>query len=140
MSDPWIDPNSCSTLAVLVESVAGPLLMRHPAPVALEMDVNVDLAVPADAVRTAELIRTLVNQAIDEMPAGGDLVITACETPQGVELEMADTGRDIKDRARRLPMAAAAIGAQLVWQNCPQGGAAVTITFARQSGQRRIAA
>ena len=140
MSDHWIDPNSCPTLAVLVESVAGPLLMRHGAPVALEMDINVDLAVPADAVRTADLIRTLVNQAIDEMPQGGDLVVTACETPQGVELEMADTGRDVEQRAQRLPLAAAAIGAQLAWQNCPQGGAAVTVTFRRESGQRRIAA
>jgi hypothetical protein len=140
MSDHWIDPNSCPTLAVLIESVAGPLLMRHTAPIALEMDVNAKLAVPADAVRTADLIRTLVNQAIDEMPDGGDLTVTACDTPGGIELEMADTGGDIEQRAQRLPMAAASIGAQLAWQNCPQGGAAVTVTFRRDSGQQRIAA
>jgi len=140
MSVHWIDPNSCPTLAVLVESVAGPLLMQHPAPIALEMDVNADVAVPADAVRTAELIRTLVIQAIDEMPEGGDLTVTICEMSQGIELEVADTGNDIEHRARRLPLAAAAIGAQLVWRNCPQGGAAVTVSFARQSGQHRIAA
>jgi len=140
MSDHWIDPNSCPTLVVLVESVAGPLLMQHAAPIALEMDINANVAVPADAVRTAELIRTLVIQAIDEMPDGGDLTVTVCEMPQCIELEVADTGSDIEYRARRLPMAAAAIGAQLVWRNCPQGGAAVTVTFARQSGQHRIAA
>jgi hypothetical protein len=140
MSDHWIDPNSCPTLAVLVESVAGPLLMQHTAPIALEMDVRADLDVPADPVRTADLVRTLVKQAIDEMPDGGDLTVTACETAHGIELEMADTGSDIEQRAQRLPLAAAAIGAQLVWQNCPQGGAAVTVTFRRQSGQGRIAA
>ncbi len=140
MSDHWIEPNSCPTLAVLVESVAGPLLMRHVAPIALEMDIDAELAVPADAVQTAELVRTLVNQAIDEMPEGGDLVVTACETAAGVELELADTGGDIQQRAQRLPMAAAAIGARLVWHNCPQGGAAVTVTFRRHSGQGRIAA
>jgi hypothetical protein len=86
------------------------------------------------------LVRTLVKQAIDEMPDGGDLTVTACETHRGVELEMADTGSDIQQRAQRLPLTAAAIGAQLAWQNCPQGGAAVTVTFRRQSGQRRIAA
>ncbi len=140
MSNHWIDPNACPTLAVLVESVAGPLLMRHAAPVALEMDVDPKLGVPADAVRTADLIRTLVNQAIDEMPDGGDLTVTACETPTGIELEMADTGGDIEHRAQRLPMAAAAIGAKLTWQNCPQGGAAVTVVFLRDADQRRLAA
>ena len=140
MSDHWIDPNSCPTLAVLVESVAGPLLMRHAAPIALEMDIDIELPIPADAAGTADLIKTLVNQAIEEMPAGGDLTVTACETPGGIELEMADTGNDIEQRAQRLPMAAAAIGARLIWQNCPQGGAAVTVTFRRDAGQRRIAA
>ncbi len=140
MSDHWIDPNSCPTLAVLVESVAGPLLMRHAARIALEMDIDIELPVPADAVRTADLIRTLVKQAIDEMPAGGDLTVTACNTQNGIELEMADTGSDIEQRAQRLPMAAAAIGASLVWQNCPQGGAAVTITFRHDAQQHRIAA
>ena len=108
MSDLWIDPNSCPTLAVLVESVAGPLLMRHTAPIALEMDIHTKLPVPADSVRTADLIRTLVNQAIDEMPDGGDLTVTACQTATGIELEVADTGADIEQRAQRLPMAAAA--------------------------------
>lgn len=140
MSDHWIDPNSCPTLAVLVESVAGPLLMRHAAPIALEMDIDGALSVPADAVRTADLIRTLVNQAIDEMPDGGDLTVTACQTARGIELEVADTGGDIQQRAQRLPMAAAAIGAKLSWQNCPQGGAAVTVVFRPPAGQQRIAA
>ena len=139
MSDLWIDPNSCPTLAVLVESVAGPLLMRHAARIALEMDINTKLPVPADSVRTADLIRTLVNQAIDEMPDGGDLTVTACQTATGIELEVADTGADIEQRAQRLPMAAAAIGAKLSWQNCPQGGAAVTVVFRPQAGQQRIA-
>ncbi len=140
MSDHWIDPNSCPTLAFLVESVAGPLLMQHDAPIALEMDIRADLSVPADPVNTADLVRILVNQATAEMPDGGDLTVTACETARGIELEIADTGGDIGQRAQRLPMAAAAIGAQLVWQNCPQGGAAVTVTFRRQQGQGRIAA
>jgi hypothetical protein len=86
------------------------------------------------------LVRTLVDQALSEMPEGGDLTITACETAQGVELEFADTGGDIENRAKRLPLVAAAIGAQLVWRNCPQGGGAVTVTFPRQDGIRRMAA
>jgi len=96
--------------------------------------------VPADSERTVDLIQSLVNQSLSEMPHGGDLSITACETEQGLELELADTGCDIEKRSQRTPIAAAALGVQLVWQNCPQGGAAVTMTFRRQSGSGRIAA
>jgi hypothetical protein len=140
MSNQWIDPNSCRSLAVLVESVTAPLLVQHTAPVCLELDVDTSLEVPADPAGTVLLIRTLVGQALTEMPQGGDLTITACETARGLELELADTGGDIQDRATRLPLAAAAIGAKVAWQNCPQGGGAVTVTFARQSGsQRKVA-
>lgn len=140
MSNQWIDPNTCRSLAVLVESVTAPLLIEHSAPICLEIDIDISLEVPADPVRTVELLRTLVGQSLAEMPAGGDLSITACETSHGVELEMADTGCDVQDRATRLPLAAAAIGAQVTWQNCPQGGGAVTVAFRRESGKQRLAA
>ena len=140
MSNQWIDPSTCRSLAVLVESVTAPLLIEHRAPVCLELDIDTAIEVPADAGRTVDLVQTLVGQALCEMAEGGDLTITACETPRGLELELADTGRDIEQRAQRLPLAAAALGAQVVWQNCPQGGGAVTVTFRRQSGSGRIAA
>ena len=140
MSNQWIDPNTCRSLAVLVESAIAPLLIEHSAPICLEMDIDTSLEVPADPVRTVELLRTLVGQALAEMQDGGDLFIAAVETSRGVELEMADTGCDVQDRATRLPLAAAAIGAQVVWQNCPQGGGAATITFRRDSGSQRAAA
>ena len=71
------------------------------------------------------------------MPEGGDLNIAACKTDQGVELELADSGGDIETRATRLPLAAAAIGAEVRWQNCPQGGGAVTVTFRSQGGSQQ---
>lgn len=140
MSSQWIDPSSCRSLAVLVESVIAPLLIQHASPVCLELDIETSLPVPADAFKTVELLKALVNQSLLEMPDGGDLIVTACETPMGIELELADTGCDIKDRDRRFPLAAAAIGAAVTWQNCPQGGGAVTIRFRRQEGVRRAAA
>ena len=140
MPNHWIDPSQCQSLAVLVESVTAPLLIEHEAPVCLELEIDTSFEVPADSERTVDLIQALVNQSLSEMPDGGDLTITACETAQGLELELADTGCDIKDRLQRTPIAAAALGVELVWQNCPQGGAAVTMTFRRQSGSGRIAA
>ena len=140
MSNQWIDLSSCQSLAVLVESVTAPLLIEHSAPVCLEIDVETTIPVPADPHRTAELVRVLVRQSLDEMPDGGDLSITACEMPNGLELELADTGNEIASRPTSLPMAAAAIGARLDWQNCPQGGAAVTVKFRVEGGQQRMAA
>lgn len=140
MSNPWIDPNSCPSLVVLVDCVAGPLLMQHEAAIALETDIQEGIPVPADAVATAELLRTLISQAIEEMPEGGELTVTACETQGGVELEIADTGRQAEHRWQRLPLAAASLGAELSWQNCPQGGAAVTVRFPpRRQRQQRAA-
>lgn len=140
MSNPWIDLSTCRSLAVLVESVIAPLLIQHDAPVCLELDIDTSVEVPAEQLRTVELLRTLVTQSLQEMPEGGDLTVTACETPTGLELELADTGCDIADRQKRLPLAAAAIGASLRWQNCPQGGAAVTIRFRPREEARRAAA
>ena len=141
MTHPIIDPKSCQSLAILVEVVTAPLLMQHPSPVCLEVDIDEAIGVPSDAAITAELIRTLAGQALLEMPGGGDLCITACETPAGIELEMADNGSDVQERARRLPLAAAAIGADIRWQNCPQGGGAVTVIFPRRDVSfKRLAA
>ncbi len=126
--------------AIVVESVASNLLLKHPAPVCLEVDIDMELRVNVDSVSLSQLIDSLVRQALVEMPAGGDLTITACETNTGVELEIADTGRDVGDRICKLPMVAATMAADLVWQNCPQGGGAVTVHLPRyRQAQRRAA-
>lgn len=140
MPNHWIDPSQCQSLAVLVESVTAPLLIEHEAAICLELDIDTSFGVPADSERMVDLLQALVNQALAEMPEGGDLTITACETAQGLELELADTGCDIENRLPSTPIAAAAMGLELVWQNCPQGGVAVTLTFHRQSGTGRLAA
>lgn len=140
MPSHWIDPSQCQSLAVLVESVTAPLLIAHKSPICLELDIDTALEVPADASRVVDLLQTLVVQALSEMSDGGDLTVTACDTARGLELEIADTGSDIEKRAQSMPIAAAALGVQVVWQNCPQGGAAVTMTFRRQNGSGRIAA
>ena len=129
MSEYWIDPTKSESLAVLVESVAGPMLIEHQAAICLELEIDVELEIPADPARTCDLIRSLVGQSLAEMSDGGDLMITAVQINQGIELEIADTGGDADQRAQSRPMAAAAIGASIHWQNCPQGGACVTVLF-----------
>ena len=129
MSEYWIDPTKSESLAVLVESLAGPMLIEHQAAICLELDIDVQMNVPADTGRTCDLLRSLIGQSLAEMSDGGDLMITAVQTDQGIELEIADTGADAGGRAQSRPMAAAAIGASIQWQNCPQGGACVTVMF-----------
>lgn len=140
MSHHWIDPNACQSLAVLVETVTAPLLIEHPAAIGLEVDIDASLPIPTDPVQTSELIRTLVTQSLCEMGQGGDLTITACSGSEGIELELADTGNRVEDRHQSIPMVAAVIGASIRWQNCPQGGAAATITFPPQANRGRLAA
>lgn len=140
MSVLQIDPSSFRSLAILVESVAVPLLREHPSPVCLEVEVDPEIEVPGDRAPTVELVRVLTQQALSVMPDGGDLTVTGLETDHGVELELADTGREVDGRERRLPMAAATLGADIRWQNCPQGGVAVTVRFPRHANARRRAA
>lgn len=140
MSHRGIDPSSFRSLAILVESVTAPLLLAHPTPVCLDVDIDESIEVPCDPVATVELVRTLTRQALSVMPEGGELTVTGCQGPTGIELELADSGVDVDSRIRRLPLAAAAIGAKIKWQNCPQGGGAVTILFPQRPETRRLAA
>jgi len=141
MASGWMEPDACRNLMILVESVTAPLLIRHPSPVCLEMDIESDLPIPCDKGRTADLIAALAQQALAAMPDGGDLMITGCRTSSGIELEIADSGNDVKHRERHLPIAAAAIQADLEWKNCPQGGVAVTILFPpAEDSRKRLAA
>ena len=130
-------------LAAVIESAAASLLLANAAPIALELDVDFDLSSPVDPASLTGLLTHLMQQAIDEMPDGGDLTITACQTARGLEMEIADTGEAAESRRRTLPMITAALSADVSWQNCPQGGAAVTIVLpakkAAAAGKRRAA-
>ncbi|MEO1616346.1 MAG: ATPase [Planctomycetota bacterium] len=140
MAAGWMEPNQCRSLLILVESVTAPLLIEHPAPVCLESDVESDLEVPGDAAQTAELIRSLTQQALDSMPDGGDLTVTACRVGDRMELEIADNGGSVFQRERKLPIVAAALNVRLQWQDCPQGGGAVTVSFPADTIEKRAAA
>ncbi len=140
MSHLLIGNEANQPLAIVVESVASQLLMKHPSPICLEVDIDMELRLPVDSASLCQLIDSLVRQALLEMPDGGELTITACETPTGVEIEIADTGCDVQSRACKLPMIAAAMAAELSWQNCPQGGGAVTARLPLYHQAKRRAA
>lgn len=128
-----------SSLAVLVECVVSPLLREHPAPVCFELNVPIELTTTADRLRLSELVRSLVRASLEQMADGGELTVTGCLTANGVELEIADTGSDADSRGNKLSLAAAALGCKPQWQNCPQGGAAVTLVLPFTDAARKAA-
>jgi signal transduction histidine kinase len=101
----------------------------------------------ADREMLRRALLNLALNALDAMPDGGRLFITACEGPRGFELEIADTGEGLSDEARSrafepffstkshgtgLGLAivgriAEVHGGVCLAQNCPDGGAAFTL-------------
>ena len=123
----------------LIAGVLSSRISQRRVAVHVEIDGDADVPVPADPDAVRQLVRLLVDQAIDRMDGRGDLTITLWQNDGRWELELADTGCAVDGRPRRLPILAAQLGARLLWQNCPQGGAAVTVCF-DDAAQRRAAA
>jgi hypothetical protein len=128
-----------SSLAVLVECAVSPLLRQHSAPILFELNIDIDLMTTASREHLTRLIESLITDSLREMPEGGELTVSGCQTANGVELEIADTGSDAEHRSRSLSISAAALGCKPHWQNCPQGGAAVTIVLPFSNVARKAA-
>ena len=99
------------------------------------------------------VILNLVLNAIDIMPEGGELAITAWSDAQGVEIEVADSGPGLADEVRTklfepffstkadgtglgLTIVERIAAAHHGWvraDNCAQGGAAITIRIPRRA-------
>jgi signal transduction histidine kinase len=103
----------------------------------------------ADANMLRRALLDLVLNALDVLPSGGEIVLTAVRTPAGLEIEVADSGPGVpaplldrlfepffttKPSGTGLGLAiveriAAAHGGRVAAANCPEGGAAFTLTL-----------
>ena len=112
-----------------------------------EIDVPLPMLVSADQEMVRRAVLNLALNALDVMPEGGELVVTACETQRGLEIEVADSGPGIpehvgakvfepfyttKSEGTGLGLAivyrvAEAHGGSVAVCNCANGGAAFTI-------------
>ena len=115
--------------------------------IAVEIDAPGGLQLLADRHMFRRAILNLVLNAVDAMPEGGQLVVTAVSTPSGFELEVADSGSGIPDRLQdrifdpffTTKSDGTGLGLAIVYRiaevhrgevvasNCAEGGAAITI-------------
>lgn len=105
----------------------------------LEIDAPADARCPVDPGCLMELVTAMVRGSIACLPADGEIVLTLWQTESTCEIEVADNGPAIESRPRRLPLAAASLHAEMLWQNCPQGGAAVTAKLRPSLASREAA-
>lgn len=127
------------SLAELIHQATAGLLARHPAEIGCDFDLDPRIVVRQMPDQVRDLVHALVRQSLQEMEQGGELTITAWSDGERVELEIADTGRPVLQRPTRLPLVAAVVGAKMRWQDCPQGGAAVTVDLGCQTVHREAA-
>ncbi len=142
----------------LVEEVCDSL-----APQLLAQEVAVDLDTPASLTTFADrdmLRRALLNlilNSVDVMANGGTLVITCCDSHDGVEIEVADSGPGLGDERLRMfepffttKSDGTGLGLAIVqriaeahdgrvWAtNCPEGGAAFTIHLPHRNQEAAV--
>ncbi|MEO0529187.1 MAG: ATP-binding protein [Planctomycetota bacterium] len=120
---------------------------------AVEVDLDTPPNIPlwADREMIRRAVLNLVLNALDVMPDGGELTITAYDGDGGLELEIADSGPGLdesnegrlfepffstKETGTGLGLSvvahvADAHGGSVVAENCPQGGAAFTLRLPR---------
>lgn len=127
--------------------------------ITLELDIPHELPVFLDAVLMRDAFRKLIDNAVEAMPQGGEIVITAIWQNERLSIEFADSGPGISEELQhRLfePFAStkhdhAGLGLCMVRDivsahqgnisasNCPEGGAALTIQLPLVREQRMAA-
>jgi signal transduction histidine kinase len=137
----------------VLESLAPQLAAQR---ISTEVDVSPRVFVWADGDMLRRAVLNLVLNALDVMPEGGELTITCVEAVRRVELEIADSGPGLSDEVRRqifepffttksggtglglaiVQRIAEAHGGSVAASNCPQGGAAFTLSIPRPAMEK----
>ena len=137
-------------LAELVQSLEPQLTAQN---IRTRLDCSLELSASVDREMLRRALLNLMLNALDVLPGGGELVITACQTRLGLEIEVADSGPGVplplaerlfepffttKGGGTGLGLAiveriAAAHGGRASVANCPEGGAAFTVILPQES-------
>jgi signal transduction histidine kinase len=123
-----------------------------------KVDCPPGLTASADPDMLKRAVLNLVLNALDALPTGGDLALTACQTSAGLEIEIADSGPGVpptivdrlfepffttKGSGTGLGLAiveriAVAHGGRAKVVNCPEGGAAFTLIIPQQTIPQQV--
>jgi signal transduction histidine kinase len=140
----WRQFNVRDLVSGVCESLAPQLAAQG---IRTEIDIDARTFLWADRDMLRRAVFNLVLNALDVMPEGGELVITACESSSGFELEVADSGPGIDEDLRprvfepffTTKSEGTGLGLAIVYRiaeahggdaqvvNCPEGGAAFTL-------------
>jgi signal transduction histidine kinase len=140
---------------LIVEVIDSLAPQLNAASLRIELDVPPQLAVSCDREMLRRALLNLVLNAVDAMPAGGEICVTVTRDPGGFELEVADNGPGIptelvprifepfvttKSEGAGLGLAivhrvAEAHGGVVRAVNCPEGGAAFTLRIPQRRMQ-----
>lgn len=119
----------------------------------VEIDAPPTMLVSADREMLRRAVMNLLLNALDAMSRGGELVITAIRGRDGFELEIADSGAGLPEETRRrafepfyttksdgaglglaiVERVMAAHGGTVTATNCPEGGAAFTLSIPQRA-------
>jgi signal transduction histidine kinase len=112
-------------------------------------DAAASLSISADYGMLRRAVLNLALNAMEAMPDGGELTLTACTGRYGIEIEVTDTGPGLSEEARRRAfepffttkssgtgLGLAIVhrivdvhGGDIIATNCPEGGAAFILRF-----------
>lgn len=152
--DPVIESFGLAAMVVEIAASLDPQFQAQA--VAVEIDVPETLELQADAGMVRRALLNLMLNALDAMPDGGELVVTSYEGPTEVEIEVADSGVGLnsdtqarlfepffttKNTGTGLGLAivervASSHGGTVSACNCPEGGAALTISIPQRRALR----
>jgi len=143
---------SAVSVSAIVEEICGSLAPQMDAQgIECTVEMVESDGVNADRNMMRRALLNLILNALDVMPDGGELVITACNSDESLEIEVADSGpgldREIgarlfepffstKSGGTGLGLAivdriAEVHGGRVTADNCAEGGAAFTLTLPR---------
>lgn len=141
----------------ICEALAPQLDAQH---IAVRIDCPRSEWMHADREMLRRGLLNLVLNAVDAMPRGGELSLTACRTPAGLEIEVGDSGPGVSPRiadhlfepffttkssGTGLGLAiveriAQAHGGRAIVANGPEGGAAFTLIIPQNARYQELAA
>lgn len=149
-------------LDALLDELAGAVAPQLDAQgIELVSDIPPGLTLSADRHMLRRALFNLLLNALDVLPTGGAIVVTATPCHDGVEIEVADTGPGMSDEVRTRAFepffttktGGTGLGLAIVYRaaevhqgcvramNCPDGGAAVSLWLPRrEETARRTAA